>query len=113
MQMKIERLTLPEWVFWIAESHQGDLLQGRTIIEHVRTASVFEVFDRDFDIFKINPDVLTFKFKNEGLRVERLVIALHHSATLDKIDDRDMLLDIMKKCAIWYCDYCDWEDKNL
>lgn len=108
---KIE-LTLPEWVFWDAHSHDGNPLGNRTIIEHVRSASVFEIFDRDIDTFRLNPEVLTFRFKNEGLRVEKLLIALHHSCTLDPVSDRKKLMDIMKQCAIWYCDYCDWEDKN-
>ena len=110
--MKID-LTLPEWVFWDAHSHQGDLLCDRTIIEHVRSASVIEIFDRDFDDIHLNPDVLKFKFINEGQRKERLLAVLHHSCTLDPVADREMLLAIMKKCAIWYCDYCDWEDKNM
>lgn len=110
--MKLVNLNLPEWVFWDAHSHEGDKLKDRTVIEHVRSASVFEIFDRDIDTFRLNPEVLTFRFKNEGLRVERLLIALHHSCTLDPVSDRKKLMDIMKQCAIWYCDYCDWEDKN-
>lgn len=110
---KIE-LTLPEWVFWDAHSHDGNPLGNRTIIEHVRSASVFEIFDRDFEILGLNPDVLTFKFRNNGLREEKLLLALHHSCTLDSGDqyERGKLLDIMKRCAIWYCDYCDWEDNQ-
>ena len=52
---------------------------------------------------------ITFKFRNEGSRTERLLMALHHSCTLDPVEDREMLLGIMKKCAVWYCNYCDWE----
>lgn len=111
--MKNINLSLPEWVFWDANSHEGNLLGTRTIVEHVRSASVFEIFDREFDTFGINPDVLVFKFKNKGLRIESLLIALHHSCTLDSVDERDMLIRIMKKCAIWYCDYCDWVDKQF
>lgn len=33
-------LNLPEWVFWDARSHEGELLGDRTIIEHVRSATV-------------------------------------------------------------------------
>lgn len=111
--MKRIELALPEWVFWDAHSHEGNLLGDRTIIEHVRSASVFEVFDRDFDVFGLEPDVLTFRFKNKGARDERLLIALHHSCTLDPVEDREILLDIMKRCAMWYCDYCDWEDHQF
>lgn len=103
-------LTLPEWVFWDSHSHEGNFLGDRTVIEHVRSASVIEIFDRDFDKISLNPNVLSLRFKNEGERTERLLAVLHHSCTLDPVEDRTMLLSIMKKCAIWYCSYCDWED---
>ena len=105
-------LNLPEWVFWDARSHEGELLGNRTIIEHVRSATVIEIFDRDFDLIHLKDDVLSFKFKNEGIRQERLLAVLHHSCTLDPVDDRGMLLEILRKCAVWYCDYCDWEDSD-
>ena len=95
-----------------AHSDEGNLLGDRTIIEHVRSASVFEVFDRDFYAIGLNPNVLTFKLKNEGSRTESLLMALHHSCTLDPVEDREMLLGILKKCAVWYCNYCDWEDSQ-
>lgn len=37
--MKEINLSLPEWVFWDAHSHEGNLLGDRTIVEHVRSAS--------------------------------------------------------------------------
>lgn len=112
MAMKKINLELPEWVFLHAESHEGNPLGTRTVIEHVPTGSIFEIFDRDFDIFGLKPDVLKLNFKNAGLRMERLTIALHRGYLLDPVEDRDQLLDLMKRCAIWYCDYCDWFDRQ-
>ncbi len=95
--MRRIELTLPEWVFWDAHSHEGNPLGDRTVIEHVQSASVFEIFDRDFDHFQLKNGVLSFKFKNNGMRQEKLIIALHHSRTLDPIEDREMPLGVMKK----------------
>lgn len=110
MGKKLIDLSLPEWVFWEGYTHEGKTLGDRTVIEHVRSATVMEIFDRDHDNVLLKPDVLTFKFINEGIGRERLLVALHYSLTLDKDADREALLVIMKRCAMWYCDYCDWED---
>lgn len=109
---KLIELNLPEWVFLDSETHEGNPLGTRTIVEHVPTGTVLEIFDRDFDTFGLKPDVLTFNFKNNGLRIERMLIALHRSFVLDQKDDRAELLALMKRCAVWYCDYCDWLDRQ-
>lgn len=112
---KIVELSLPEFAFIEGSGHEKpNILDGRNVIFHVRSASVMEVFDRE-DV-QLNPNVLTHEFINTnkfGFK-ERMVIALHYSATLDKDADRNMLLkNILKPAAKWYCDYCDWEDKNI
>ena len=112
MAKKLVSLSLPEWAFLDAETHEGNLIGTRTIVEHVPTGTILEIFDRDFDTFVLKPDVLTFNFKNDGLRVERLIIALHRSFTMYQEEDRDKLLGLMKRCAVWYCDYCDWFDRQ-
>lgn len=112
---KIVELSLPEFAFIEGSGHENpNILDGRNVIFHVRSASVMEVFERNN--VQLNPDVLTHEFINTnqlGIK-ERMVIALHYSATLDKGSDREMLLkNVLKPAAKWYCDYCDWEDKNI
>lgn len=112
---KIVELSLPEFAFIEGSGHENpNILDGRNVIFHVRSASVMEVFERDN--VQLNPDVLTHEFINTnkfGIK-EKMVIALHYSSTLDKYTDRDLLIkNVLKPAAKWYCDYCDWEDKNI
>lgn len=99
-------LTLPEWAFLDAHSHLGDQLPDRTVILHIRSMTVIEIFDTDKVV--LNEDTLKVSFKNTSTN-EKLIAALHFSMT---VDDKVLITDILKKCASWYCDYCDWEDLN-
>lgn len=115
MELKLIRLDLPEFAFIEGSWHEHpNILEGRNVILHIRSASILEVFDRDN--VQLNPDVLTHEFINTnkfGLK-EYMVIALHYSAALDKGADHNLIIqDILKPAAKWYCDYCDWEDKNI
>jgi hypothetical protein len=111
----MEEYNLPEWAFLDANSHLGNALGERTVILHTRSASVIEIIDRDNDNFTPAPDVLKFNFKyTSSLGEERLSAILHYCATLDKDDDRKYIRkEILRPCAMWYCDYCAWEDDNI
>lgn len=109
----IQELTLPAFAFVESSGHDGDTLAGRNVILHVRSASVVEVFERDK--VSLNPEALSFNFVNNnsfGVK-ERLTIVLHYSATLDAADREMIINEILIPAARWYCDYCDWEDKNI
>lgn len=113
--MKMVRLDLPEFAFVEGSGHETGMCstEGRTIILHVCTSSVLEIFDRDSVV--LDDGVLCFRFGNrtEGGHMEQLVIALHYSATLDKdVDSEFLLKHVLKPAAEWYCDYCDWEDRQ-
>lgn len=113
--MKIAELKLPEFAFLEGSEHEEpNILHMRMLIYHVRSASVLEIFD--YDDVVLNEDVLSFTFINTGYSgiKERMIVALHYSATLDKDADRQVLIDqVLKPAAKWYCDYCDWEDLNV
>lgn len=98
-------LTLPEWAF-LDTQYEGNPLGTRTVILHVRSATVIEIFDRDVERLKLNPEVVTYKFGNKRTG-ESMIAALHYSTT---IDDYEQLKALLKKCAIWYVNYTDWED---
>ena len=112
---KLIKLDLPEFVFLDDSPHCGDTLRKRYVIMHVRTATVMEMFYRE-DTF-LRSDVLTFNFTNQtrfGGVKEKMVCSVHFSATLDIKDDREMLIEkVMKPACKWFCDYLDWEDKNI
>lgn len=106
---------LPEWAFLDAHSHLGNPLIDRTVILHIRSASVIEIIDRDNDGYIPVEGVLMYKFKYTSIAgTERLTAILHYSATIDKVDNAEFIKNkILKPCAIWYCNYCAWEDDNI
>lgn len=112
--MKGIELTLPEFAFIESSGHDGDKLQGRNVILHTRSASVLEVFQTDKVYIKQN--TVSFDFNNTnnfGIK-EYLTIALHYCATLDAQRDATTIKEqILIPAARWFCDYCDWEDKNI
>ena len=113
---QLEERALPEWAFLDAHSHLGDELSDRTLILHVRSASVIEIIDADNDGFIPVEGVLMFNFQNIGAFgvVENLIAILHYCQTLDFEKDKQFIIkEILKPCAMWYCDYCEWEDKNI
>jgi hypothetical protein len=103
----MQELTLPEWAFLDACSHLGNQLVQRIVILHIRSMTVIEVFSREDVLLSSDTLYISFKNLNTG---EQLIAALHFSTTLDKNNDRGFLIEILKKCASWYCDYCDWRD---
>lgn len=109
--MKIKELTLPTFAFVEGGGHDGDLLKGRTVILHVRSASVIEIFE--YNDVVLNDEVLTYKFGyvNRWGEKEKLVAALHYCATLDAVTDAAMILEeVLIPAAEWYRQYCKWED---
>ena len=112
--MKSVKLTLPSWAFLDAHDGSIDHLSGRTVILHIRSSSVIEIFNEN-DV-ALNEDILSCRFyyiNKLGVR-ENMVAALHYCTTLDKDLDRKLIKnEILKPCAIWYCDYCTREDDNI
>lgn len=111
---RIAELTLPEWAFLDAHDGNTDHLDGRTVILHIRTSSVIEIFDRA-DVV-LNEGVLSYKFSytNKFGVKEPMSSVLHSSTTLDKSYDREMIKnEVLKPCSMWYCEYCTREDNNI
>lgn len=111
---KMVEFTLPTFAFLDAYTGEGDPLAGRTVILHVRSASVIEILEDD-DVF-LKEGTLTYEFScvNPFGVKEPMVAVLHYCATLDKDKDREMILnEIMKPAAQWYCDYSEWENENM
>ena len=114
MSDKVINVTLPAFAFVESSGHDGDLLQGRTVILHVRSASVIEIFEEENFFPKEGVITLRFFNRNHLGEKEYYIAALHYCATLDeKYDKKAILEQIVAPAAQWYCDYCDWEDKNI
>lgn len=60
---KLLNLDLPEFVFLDGNSHQGDTLEQRTVLMHIRTMTVLEVLAiDDLKMFSLNNEVRQHKF---------------------------------------------------
>lgn len=108
-------LRLPEFAFVDGSEHEKkDILKDRTVILHVRSASVIEIIERE-NAF-ITEGTLTYNFTHTDLFgiEEDMIALLHYCTTLDKDADRGMIINhVLKPAAQWYCNYCDWEDRNI
>ena len=93
MSERVINVTLPEFAFVESSGHDGDVLKGRNVILHVRSASIIEVFKEEQ--FFPKEGVITLRFYNInslGLK-EYYIAALHYSATLDITTDKKESLD--------------------
>lgn len=91
-----------------------DILRGRNVILHTRTASVLEVLEWKMSAIKPEKLQQRFAYHNKYGLDEQMIIVLHYSATLDEVADRTMIFERVINPAIeWYCDYCDWEDSGI
>lgn len=111
---KIINLNLPEFAFVDSSGHDGDILKNRNVIIHTRTASIIEICESDKVFFL--KDVITFNFINTNSlgTKEKMTALLHYSATLDKNSDKQEIIErVLVPTAKWFCDYCDWEDRNI
>ena len=103
-------LSLPEWVFLDGNSHLGNTLEGRDILQHIPSLTILELFLLDEDTFVLNPPVKTkeFLYTNVFGTIEKHMIALHFSLA----DDFE-INTIMDKAIGFYTEFMDWEDKSL
>lgn len=113
-KMKLTELKLPAIAFVDGTSHKGDTLYGRTVLLHVRSASVIEIVD-DKTIINDGVPSLPFTYKNDAGAIERYMAVAHYiNASTDYVSiSREDVDSILKECAVFYKEYCAWEDKNL
>jgi len=101
--------TLPEFCFLDGISHLGDTLKNRTVIQHVRSYTIVDVIAADeMMVIDLQCQKHEFTYTNfKGIK-EKHILALHFTLAED-----DQLDEIFEKIASWYCDYLNWEDKNI
>lgn len=114
MNGNIRDLILPEFAF-VEGWGDHDILNGRNVMLHTRTASVIEMLPEE-NALALRADVLTHKFDyiNAYGIVEHFIAVLHYCATLDKELDGEMIREkVLSPAASWFCEYMEWEDKNI
>lgn len=102
-------LTLPEFAFIEGSEHEENKLEGRTVFQHIRSYTVFELFDKE-DAFVLDKTITKFEFEHINIfgQVEELILAVHFTFA-----DKEYMPMIFDKAAAWYRDYCNWEDRNI
>jgi hypothetical protein len=109
--MKMTDYTLPEFCFLEAHQHQGNLLDHRTVLQHIRSYTILEVVHLE-EVFtsQFKEGVRTFEFTHTNLMgIKESILFLVHFTLAEQAD----LEDIFQKCKDWYCDYLNWEDGNI
>lgn len=112
--MEVRDLILPEFAF-VEGWGDHNILKGRNVVLHTRTASVIEMLPEE-NALALRADVLTYKFDyiNAYGIVEHFIAVLHYCATLDKELDGELIRKkILAPAASWFCEYMEWEDKNI
>lgn len=104
MKQELIELTLPEWGF-ISDAGTPDPWEGRDVLLHVRSMTVFEFFKEDDVVLKA--EVKKCKFWHNNLvtgKREEWICAVH-IVTVLKDDDSRMLGIIMQKAVKFFDRY--------
>lgn len=112
MGEEVVELKLPEFAFLRASGHENaNLLKGRDVILHIRSASVVEVFEWGNVALKTEVPSYRFTYAYGNGESKRMVIALHYSATLDIKYDLEMIVtQVLIPASRWFCDHLTWEE---
>jgi hypothetical protein len=101
--------TLPEFCFLDGNSPKGDTLDTRTVIQHIRSYTIMEAVALDEVILsEFTQPTFYFEYKNFAGVTEKHLLVLHFS-----LAEEEMLTEIFQKTSQWYCEYMNWEDKNI
>jgi hypothetical protein len=103
-------LTLPEWVFLDGNSHLGDMLENRILLQHIQSYTIMELLLLDANSVVIDPEMKTKEFMHKNIFGvdERHLIIVHFSlAAAIELDW------IMVRAIEFYKHFMDWEDTSL
>jgi hypothetical protein len=102
--------TLPEWAFLDGNSHLGNTLEDRVLLQHIQSYSILEFILLEEDAIVINPDLKIKEFKHTNIfgEKEKHLIIVHFSlATPIELEW------IMDRAIEFYKLFMDWEDNSL
>jgi hypothetical protein len=101
---------LPEWVFLDGNSHLGDTLEDRVLLQHNPSFTIMEIFILGENHVELDLSVKSkeFTYLNVFGEFETHLIAVHFSLVGDI--ELDRLLD---EAIEFYKLFMDWEDTSL
>lgn len=113
--MELINYTLPEFCFLDANSHEGNALEDRTVIQHIRTYTIMEVVALDeIEHYNFNTPMHEFTYRNSLGITEQHMLFVHFSLVWEMgMPLNDELKEVFEKTVQWYCDYLTWEDQNI
>jgi len=104
-------ITLPEWAFLDGNSHLGDTLENRIILQHIQSYTIMEmlVVVDDNNII-LNPEMKTKEFIHTSIfeELEKHLLVVHFS--LASAIELDWIID---RAIEFYKLYLDWDDASL
>lgn len=108
---KLISLTLPEFAFLDGYSHEGNSLEHRTVLLHVRTHTIIECLMTD-DLIEASMNGVhkTFIYFNSFNYPESHTLMVHHSY-FDAPESEQ--IEILNHAWKWYEKYLEWEDVNI
>jgi hypothetical protein len=103
-------LTLPEWVFLDGNSHLGNTLEDRVLLQHIQSYTIMEMIMHGDAPVNLNPEMKTKEFTHSNIfgEVEKHLVAVHFS-----LAERIELDWIMDRAIEFYKLFMDWEDASL
>ena len=109
MALKKINYDLPEFVFLDGNSPDGDTLNNRTVICHIRSMTIIDAITLDeIKHSKFSATTYSFNYIDGFGAKEKHLFVLHHT-----LAEEDELEHIFEKCKEWYCRYLAWEDGNI
>jgi hypothetical protein len=108
--MKEYDCSLPEFVIFDAFQHQGNKLNGRTVLEHIPSRTIAEVITLKgrADIDPGDTQTHRFDYRDVNGNIEKVLLAVHSS-----VSEPDQIKEILVHTAEWLCAYWNWEDETI
>jgi len=102
--------TLPEWVFLNGNSHLGDTLEDRDVLQHNESFTIMEFFDVNDNPIELDSSVKSKEFTYTNIlgEIETHLVAVHYSMAADF-----ELNGIIDQAIDFYKHFMDWEDTSL
>ncbi|NDP22480.1 MAG: hypothetical protein GZ091_15560 [Paludibacter sp.] len=103
-------ITLPEWVFLDGNSHLGDMLENRVLLQHIQSYSIMELFLVEANPILLNPTIVTKEFSHMNIFGvnENHLLAVHFS--LAGAIELDWIIN---RAIEFYKFFMDWQDASL
>lgn len=103
-------LTLPEWAFLDGNSHLGDMLENRVILQHLQSYTLIELIIQEEDTLVLNATLKTKEFTHTNIFDEKETHLMVVHFSLAAAVELDWIMD---RAIEFYKLFMDWEDTSM